>query len=150
MPEEGEDSDDDLMITLDENATAYEPAAPRYTTQSGVIPGVGPPAGAHSFRDHPATKHEAPEVPGLFPSSAPPTYNQGYGVQPNRPAIGGVPRSAIPGLGGGPAQRGWQSANAPNAGERLCAEVLVTVCAALLAGSVEKPMLSGLALGEGT
>uniref|UniRef100_A0A1D2A676 Pre-mRNA polyadenylation factor Fip1 domain-containing protein n=1 Tax=Auxenochlorella protothecoides TaxID=3075 RepID=A0A1D2A676_AUXPR len=116
VPEEGEDSDDDLMITLDENATAYEPAAPRYTTQSGVIPGVGPPAGAHSFRDHPATKHEAPEVPGLFPSSAPPTYNQGYGVQPNRPAIGGVPRSAIPGLGGGPAQRGWQSANAPNAG----------------------------------
>lgn len=98
------DSDDDLMITLDENATSYEPQANRYQyTRNQPDAGftapqdaVGAAPGQH-FDD--AGQMSGTVVPGGFGS---------------RTAIGGVPRSAIPGLNPTPAlQMGGISGGIP-------------------------------------
>jgi hypothetical protein len=69
--EEEESSDDDLMINLDENATDYEPSQSKFQ-KLFTPPGLG--AGG-----------ETTTIPGLGGATA-------------RVAIGGIPRSAIPGL----------------------------------------------------
>lgn len=71
------DDDDDLMITLDENATSYEPTQNRFQYQR-----VAPDAGS---KPPSQDMDGASAIPGL-----------GFGT---RSAIGGIPRSAIPGLG---------------------------------------------------
>ena len=97
-PSKNDESDDDLMITLDENATAYEPVPKRVHRSS--LPGLRPsePGGPPGLQ----------ELPGLgflqgfsAPASSQPAFG-GPGQGP-RPGIGGLPRSAIPGLGGMPA-----------------------------------------------
>lgn len=71
--EEEDSSDDDLMINLDENATDYEPSQSKFQ-KSFNPPGLGTGASG-----------DATAIPGLGGASA-------------RVAIGGIPRSAIPGL----------------------------------------------------
>ena len=66
------DSDDDLMINLDENATDYEPSQSKFQ-KSFQPPGLG------------SSGVEGASIPGL-------------GGATTRVAIGGIPRSAIPGL----------------------------------------------------
>lgn len=84
-----EEDEDDLMITLDENATAYEPTTqsqPQFRKPS--IPGVqfnesiGAAPGQHMD-----DQSGQSGIPGLG--------SGGFGT---RTAIGGIPRSAIPGL----------------------------------------------------
>lgn len=109
-----EDDDDDLMITLDENATAIEPTAHRYqytrpTAAAAAAPAAlgGPPAVGAAPGQHLDTSDAA--APGA-PAGAP-RPGAGFGSQT---AIGGVPRSAIPGLGG--AIGGYQPAAIPGLG----------------------------------
>lgn len=87
--ENGESSEeDDLMITLDENATAYEPLQRNEVAIQGT---------------EGAIKEQAiGAAPGeiLDDGSAAVTSIPGLGGFGSRTAIGGIPRSAIPGLGG--------------------------------------------------
>lgn len=94
----GSDDDDDLVISLDENAAAYEPTAGsrfQYQRQAPAAHGggtapmeaVGMAPGQHEDISAAPAVGMAPGLPGFG----------GFG---GRPAIGGIPRSAIPGLGG--------------------------------------------------
>jgi hypothetical protein len=90
--DDDDDDDDDLMITLDENATAYEPSQSRFQYQKpAAVDGaeapqaVGAAPGQHL--DDLSAAGAGAAIPGLG----------GFG---SRTAIGGMPRSAIPGLGG--------------------------------------------------
>lgn len=75
--EEDSDSEDDLMITLDENAAAYEPPQSRFQkTFHATTPSAG-------------LGQDVGGVEGGIP---------GLGGAAPRVAIGGIPRSAIPGL----------------------------------------------------
>lgn len=123
-PAEEEDSEDELMITLDENATSYDPAAhhpsvhkPREVRGLGAqVPTQGPAAVS-------APRPALGLLPGLTPgfggSGAPAPSGFGFGA--GRPAIGGVPRSAIPGLGGMAQSMG----RGPTEGAGLCAAPLL-------------------------
>lgn len=71
--EEESESDDDLMINLDENATDYEPTQSKFQ-KSFQPPGLGS-----------GNSTDLTAIPGL-------------GGAATRVAIGGIPRSAIPGL----------------------------------------------------
>lgn len=109
-----EEDEDDLMITLDENATSIEPTAHRYqytrpTPAAAAAPAApgGPPAVGAAPGQHMDTSDAA--APGA-PAGAP-RPGAGFGSQT---AIGGVPRSAIPGLGG--AIGGYQPAAIPGLG----------------------------------
>eukprot|EP00887_Chlorella_sp_A99_P001314 scaffold14.g1314.t1 len=91
-----EEDEEDLVISLDENATSYEPTAgSRFQYQRAVAPlppgaAGAPPAeavGAAPGQHVDATADAPPVLPGFG----------GFG---QRTAIGGIPRSAIPGLGG--------------------------------------------------
>lgn len=93
--EKDEESEDDLMITLDENATSYEPAPKRLAYSRGPVPGLRPAEASGSV----APGLEGP--PGLGAFSGPAAgFGGAPSSQPPRPGIGGLPRSAIPGLGG--------------------------------------------------
>lgn len=74
--------EDDLVITLDENATDYEPSQSKFQR---TVPQLGQPGipGADAGAD--TTPLGTSSIPGL-------------GVSTARVAIGGIPRSAIPGL----------------------------------------------------
>lgn len=91
-----EDSDDDLMITLDENATAVEPQASRFSYMRQAAPAgtaAAPPSG-------PLGAAPGQHVDTSEPVSAAAAMGGrpgGFGAQPS---VGGLPRSAIPGLGG--------------------------------------------------
>jgi hypothetical protein len=100
-----DEDEDDLMITLDENATSVEPSASRYqyTRQPAAAPAGGPSAVGAAPGQH-ADAAEGAAPPGL---GGP----RGYG---GHSAIGGIPRSAIPGLGG--AAGGYQSPAIPGLG----------------------------------
>ena len=103
------------MITLDENATSIEPTTHRYqytrptpcaAAAAAPAPG-GPPAVGAAPGQHMDTSDAA--APGA-PAGAP-RPGAGFGSQT---AIGGMPRSAIPGLGG--AIGGYQPAAIPGLG----------------------------------
>lgn len=92
-----EDSDDDLMITLDENAAAVEPQANRfsYMRQAAPAGAAAPPGGPQALGAAPGQHLDTSE-----PVSAPAHTGgrpSGFGSQTS---VGGLPRSAIPGLGG--------------------------------------------------
>ena len=84
---EEEEDDDDLMITLDENATAYEPSQVRFQYQRS---GAGEAGGA-------TAQQAIGAAPGQHMDDAAATI-PGLGVMGTKTAIGGIPRSAIPGL----------------------------------------------------
>lgn len=98
------------MITLDENATAIEPSAShryQYTRQPAAAP---PPGGAQAVGAAPGQHIDASEAPAGGPPGLQQRPGGGFGGQ----AIGGIPRSAIPGLGG--AAGGYQPAAIPGLG----------------------------------
>lgn len=89
--EEEDSGDDDLMITLDENAASYEPQASRFQYQR--LPGRPLQQQAEAVGAAPGQHMDLSEgPPTLAPSSGPAAFGA-------RAAIGGIPRSAIPGLG---------------------------------------------------
>lgn len=131
--QEEEDSEDELMITLDENATSYDAAASHPSAhkarEARGLGGQLPPAGPTAVS---APRPAPGPLPGLTPEfgggggPAP----SGFGFGGGRPAIGGVPRSAIPGLGGMAQSMG----RGPTAGAGVCTPLLLGLGAGLFLG----------------
>ena len=93
--EEGESEEDDLMITLDENATAYEPS------QNHVVHRQAPGTDVSVQRSDQQAIGAAPgELMDDGGATGGTSSIPGLGGFGSRTAIGGIPRSAIPGLGG--------------------------------------------------
>ena len=91
----GENSDDDLVIALDENAASYEPTAgSRFQYQRQA-----PLPAATAAQQQPEAVGAAPGQHVDVAAEAPPAL-PGFGGLASRTAIGGIPRSAIPGLAG--------------------------------------------------
>jgi hypothetical protein len=92
------------MITLDDNATAVEPSAHRYQyTRQAAGAGAGAPAGgAQAVGAAPGQYVDSggDAGPSGMPGRGGPPGGGGGGGFVSYNAIGGIPRSAIPGLGG--------------------------------------------------
>jgi hypothetical protein len=139
---EEEDDDDDFMITLDDNATAVEPSAHRYQyTRQAAGAGAGAPAGgAQAVGAAPGQHMDSGGdggSSGMPGRGGPPGGGGGGGGFGSYNAIGGIPRSAIPGLGG--TTGGYQPSAAATAA--------AAAAAAAIPGLVTSSNASGAAPG---
>ena len=129
------------MITLDENATAIEPTMHRYQyTRQAPVAAPAAPGGPPAVGAAPGQHVDASEAAAGAPGGAP-RPGAGFGSQT---AIGGVPRSAIPGLGG--AIGGYQPAAIPGLGSAPVGPGGVPQPAVAAAAAVAAPSMRPAAL----